>query len=134
MNTLVKTIKRKWFNMIVSGEKKHEYLEIKKYWIQRLLIDVEVKNNADILSYGSLIRHIIAGSDDISYSFNEFDQVKCRNGYNPNSPVVLWDHLKITIGEGKEEWGAVPGVKYFILHIGDIKRVELFLKEHNLKP
>lgn len=30
-------IKRKWFDMIVSGEKKEEYREIKPYWTSRIL-------------------------------------------------------------------------------------------------
>lgn len=34
--TLTLTLKRKWFIMILSGEKKEEYREIKPYWIKRL--------------------------------------------------------------------------------------------------
>jgi len=30
------TLKKKWFDMIVSGEKREEYREIKPYWIKRL--------------------------------------------------------------------------------------------------
>ena len=30
------TLKRKWFDMIASGEKREEYREIKPYWIKRL--------------------------------------------------------------------------------------------------
>ena len=32
-------IKRKWFDMILSGEKEEEYREIKKYWEKRLWQD-----------------------------------------------------------------------------------------------
>jgi len=31
------TLKRKWFDMIFSGEKREEYREIKPYWNTRLL-------------------------------------------------------------------------------------------------
>jgi len=31
------TLKKKWFDMIVSGEKKEEYREMKPYWHKRLL-------------------------------------------------------------------------------------------------
>lgn len=31
------TLKRNWFDMIDSGEKREEYREIKPYWEQRLL-------------------------------------------------------------------------------------------------
>ena len=30
------TLKKKWFDMILSGEKKEEYREMKPYWIARL--------------------------------------------------------------------------------------------------
>jgi hypothetical protein len=30
------TLHKKWFDMILSGEKTEEYREIKKYWINRL--------------------------------------------------------------------------------------------------
>jgi len=35
MRILHLTLKKKWFDMIASGEKKEEYREIKKYWIDR---------------------------------------------------------------------------------------------------
>jgi hypothetical protein len=36
MKILHLTLKKKWFDMIASGEKKEEYREIKPYWIKRL--------------------------------------------------------------------------------------------------
>jgi hypothetical protein len=36
MEVLHLTLKKKWFDMIASGEKKEEYREIKPYWIKRL--------------------------------------------------------------------------------------------------
>ena len=36
MGTLNLTLKKKWFDMILSGEKKEEYREIKQYWRKRL--------------------------------------------------------------------------------------------------
>lgn len=35
-NVLCMTLKRKWFDMILSGVKREEYREIKEYWIRRL--------------------------------------------------------------------------------------------------
>lgn len=37
MNILHLTIKKKWFDMILSGNKTEEYREIKPYWQNRLL-------------------------------------------------------------------------------------------------
>ena len=35
MSTLHLTLKKKWFDMILLGEKTEEYREIKPYWIKR---------------------------------------------------------------------------------------------------
>ena len=37
MKILHLTLKKKWFDMILSGEKSEEYREIKPYWEKRLL-------------------------------------------------------------------------------------------------
>lgn len=36
MRVLHMTLKKKWFDMIASGEKKEEYREIKPYWASRI--------------------------------------------------------------------------------------------------
>jgi len=36
MEILHLTLKKKWFDMILAGEKKEEYREIKSYWAKRL--------------------------------------------------------------------------------------------------
>ena len=36
MKILYLTLKKKWFDMVLSGEKKDEYREIKPYWSKRL--------------------------------------------------------------------------------------------------
>ena len=37
MKILHLTLKKKWFDMIASGEKREEYREIKPYWNKRLI-------------------------------------------------------------------------------------------------
>ena len=37
MRVLHLTLKKKWFDMIASGEKKEEYRELKPYWHKRLM-------------------------------------------------------------------------------------------------
>lgn len=37
MNTLYLPLKKEWYNMIESGEKKEEYREINNYWKSRLM-------------------------------------------------------------------------------------------------
>lgn len=88
--TLKLTVTKKWFDMIVSGEKKEEYREMKSHWISR-----------------------------ISKGEEKITSVQFTNGYGKNSPTVIFFCKKITIGLGKEEWGALRNQRYFIIHLGD---------------
>lgn len=44
--TLHLTLKKEWFDMILSGEKKEEYREIKEYWSKRLMV-----RNYDVIHF-----------------------------------------------------------------------------------
>jgi hypothetical protein len=116
--TLHLNLKKKWFDMIASGEKKEEYRELKPYWVKRLMIDVEVKDPT--LGYEKLFDLILRGSEDVSYGFVRFIDVSARNGYRKNSPKLKWINEGITIGYGNPEWGAEKGKAYFKLKIGRI--------------
>ena len=86
-------IKRKWFDMIASGEKKEEYREITDYY------DTRFTNAPKFMEDGRLQFYVIL-----------------RAGYRANSPALViqcW----LDVGEGKPEWGAEPGREYFVLHI-----------------
>ena len=87
-------IKKKWFDMILSGEKKEEYREIKPYYTSRF-----------IKALGQPSKRI---------------EVILRNGYLDESPQFIAD-CHISVGTGKEEWGAEPGVRYYILKIDRIR-------------
>ena len=90
-------IKKKWFDMILSGEKKEEYREIKPYYETRF-------RNA---WKGSLIGG--AARREIMF----------RNGYSKDSPSFI-AKCTISIGTGKEEWGAEKDKQYFVLKIIEI--------------
>ena len=51
-----------------------------------------------------------------------------QNGYRRNSPEVEV-MCKLSIGPGKEEWGAVPGKEYYRFHIEEIGRMAWIEKE-----
>lgn len=87
-------IKKKWFDMILSGEKKEEYREIKKYYISRLLDHA-----------GQTI------------------EIKFRNGYSNESPYIICNCV-LKLGKGKTDWGAVKDEVYFILHIMEIVEIK----------
>lgn len=93
-------IKKKWFDMILSGEKKEEYREIKPYYTTRL-------------------NKIFNMIDDIPIDLAE-TEVKFTNGYGNKVPAFIADcHLEKRTG--KEEWGAEPNKEYYVLVIKKIR-------------
>lgn len=94
---LILPIKKKWFDMIKSGEKKEDYREIKPYWTTRF--HKYFHNRRGLL----VPRKVIF-----------------RNGYKYNSPkieCICW----LKRGQGKEEWGAELGKEYYILEILEVQ-------------
>lgn len=92
---LILPIKKKWFDMIASGEKKEEYREFKKYYHTRF-------KKIFGLNYKDKTAEIIF-----------------RNGYSKMSPKIKC-RCKLRVGQGKEEWGAEKGKEYYILEILEI--------------
>ena len=91
-------IKKKWFDMILSGEKEEEYREIKPY-------------------YTSRFRHIWQGS----LIGGEAERKICfRNGYSDKSPSFIAT-VTLNIGHGNSEWGAEAGKEYYVLKILEIE-------------
>ena len=93
--------------MILSGEKKEEYRELKPYYEKRFI-------KATMLD---------VYENDEGFNFNE-QIIKCpssmtvafRNGYRSDSPLIVCG-CKVTIGTGNPDWGAEPGKKYYVLKV-----------------
>ena len=83
MKILHLTLKKKWFDLIQSGEKTEEY------WEKRF-------------------EGVISG------------KINFKNGYSKNAACFIVELKRIEIREGKEEWGAEKGKKYFVLKLGEI--------------
>ena len=111
---MILPIKRKWFDMILSGEKKEEYREIKPYYETRFtnLFKMTVKD-------GKLIKILDPFMEipDIPVQTITF-----RNGYSKDSPA-LEAECTLSVGKGKPEWGAKPDEEYYILHIRSARRI-----------
>lgn len=102
-------IKKKWFDMICSGEKPEDYREIKKYWTKRFGWQDE-HPYPDHNPPARVHKLVMLGKDM---------EVVFKNGYSQNSPYIkCWVH--ITKGQGRIEWGAVPGKEYYVLFINKI--------------
>mgnify|MGYP003461339716 FL=1 len=97
------TLKKKWFDMILSGEKKEEYREVKRYWIQRLCNEVEYE---------------LGGSWEEVYK--KFNRREFTNGYSKNAPKMIVECKGIRIGEAKPEWSDNWQGEVFIISLGEI--------------
>lgn len=91
----------KWFNMILSGEKKEEYREIKPYYMVRFKKIFEMHPNSYIPT-GKGIK-----------------KIRFRNGYGSSRPEFIAE-CSLDIKTGREEWGAENGKEYYTLKIHQI--------------
>jgi hypothetical protein len=103
MKVLHLTLKKKWFDMIASGEKKEEYRAMSDYWFSRF---------ASCKIEGT----------KILADFTEYSHIHFYNGaaFSTIYPNFKIEFKGMKTGEGKEEWGAEPGKKYFVISLGEI--------------
>lgn len=101
MNVLHLTLKKKWFDMIASGEKTEEYREIKIYWLNRFL------------KYPTMDISCIKSSEKTN-----FDVIVFRNGYSQSAPRITVECLGIEIGPAKPEWSDNWKGDVFIIKLG----------------
>lgn len=107
---LTLSVKKEWFDKILSGEKKEEYREIKPYWVARLYYDrfgklspKMVKELADsVAKYGDT-EHFEA-KNGIGVSFVPFTHVLFINGYGDDKPRVEKEIMWIDIDRPRKGW------------------------------
>lgn len=96
------TLTKRWFDMILYGEKKEEYREIKPYWSQRLT------NMA---------------KDVMCFQYRKYDYVQFTNGYGKDMPTMKVEFKGICEGHPAFKWiGKDPlevGFVY-IISLGDV--------------
>ena len=98
---IILPIKRKWYEMILSGEKKEEYREIKPYYMSRFKRVFSMYPHS-FIPYG-----------------NDEHEVVFRNGYGREAPQFT-AICSLDIKEGRPEWGADPGMEYYALTVKEI--------------
>ena len=98
---MILTLKKQWFDMIVSGEKKEEYREIKSYWTKRFenYFGKVLDKNLEQWAWNDNIKTIVF-----------------RNGYGKNVPEFSAE-CSIREDYGCAPWGAEKGKKYYVLTI-----------------
>ena len=102
MATLTLPLKKKWFDMIKAGVKKEEYREFNEFWKKRLLWTNKYPEERREKFNGFLI----------------FDTLVFTLGYpkaEETEKRMEFTGVHISLCTGKKEWGAVPGVPYFVI-------------------
>ena len=102
-------IKKKWFDMIKSGEKKEEYREIKPYWTKRF------ENNLNEVVLNMNYRYPMIESAKGTVIF--------KNGYQKNASKIKCE-INIKVNIGKLEWGAEPNKSYYVLKILRVEKID----------
>lgn len=105
-------IKKKWFDMILSVEKKEEYREIKPYYETRFMNLFGV-----IFCVGTFLKCSEIGL--LECAKGDIQAICFRNGYSKSSPSFI-AKCTLSVGAGKEEWGAEKGKECFILTVQEI--------------
>lgn len=106
---LVLPIKKKWYDMILTGEKTEEYREIKSYYDSRF---------ESVFGCQWLFR----GIDGVGDTTPPEKEIIFRNGYSRSSRQAKAT-CTLTKGTGNPEWGAEPGTIYYVLHIKQIEEM-----------
>lgn len=114
-------IKKKWFDMILSGEKKEEYREIKPYYETRFQ-NVFGAITVEPSSFFPETEYEILQGEDVPEEIRKdsVQEIRFRNGYSRNSSSFI-AKCTLAIGKGKPEWGAEQGKDYYILKIHETK-------------
>ncbi|MBU2538096.1 MAG: ASCH domain-containing protein [Proteobacteria bacterium] len=92
------TLKKKWFDLIASGQKTVEYREFKPYWVSRLMANGAIRQ--------------------------DFTEVHFRNGHSRNAPFIRVKLHSLTVYRndfiapmhGEE----ITADKYFLISLGPV--------------
>ena len=112
MKTIHLNLKKKWFDMILSGQKKEEYRELKPSMVS-LFFDYK---EGDVTREKFI--EILVNDNDNAFCWcllKEFHTITFSNGYSKTRDQFKIEVESIDYREGKEEWGAEKGKKYIVL-------------------
>lgn len=121
MKNLQLPLKRNWFEMTASGEKREDYREINAYWIKRFVQATEENIRiSDVLDWAIESE---AGDVPPFFCFKMFKNNIMTLGYPvkmDTKRILTLEHKGISINTGRPEWGAIPDKLYFVIKHGDI--------------
>ena len=131
MNILKLTLKKKWFDLILCGEKKYEYRDIKPYFFNRLMLcenDTDLQVMDEIISDLKNVNQRHNGLQELldyfKIKFRHYDFVEFKNGYAKDAPRMIVEFCGAGIGRGISEHGAPVGEDVFMISLGKIIETE----------
>lgn len=89
---LTLSVKKEWFDKIVSNEKKEEYREIKPYWVKRLTTNCEV------------VYDVVAETYCGKVLYRPYTHVLFINGYGDDKPRIEKEIESIDIDRPRKGW------------------------------
>lgn len=113
MKTLSLVLKKKWYDMIASGEKTEEYREIKPYWIKRLIEERDPSCHDDYKKITSLRAEFLSDRAIMLQYYLEEGLVRYKD-----FDTVTFQIKDIAISRGRTKWGAEDGEDYFVIELG----------------
>lgn len=107
-----------WYEMIECLIKPEEYRDISGYWIQRLMVLEDGTKIPKFLAelYSKHIETLKVLLSEGKVKFRKFKFVRFSYGYTKRT--MTFELNGITIGKGREEWGA-PSKDVFVIKLGE---------------
>lgn len=118
-------LKRRWYDLLESGEKPEEYREITPYWIKRLFYNQvykprhKFKINDGEAAFFAQVPSALAQAIESRLLVPKAGTAVFYLGYAKNRPQFARQILSITVGTGHPEWGATPGKEYLVIKVGE---------------
>jgi hypothetical protein len=88
------------------------HLTLKRQWFDMIASGVKREEYREIKPYWN--KRLLAG---------RYDVVHFRNGYNPDSPLMVVELVGTSVGLGYLGWGAPLNQHVHILHLGRVLRL-----------
>lgn len=102
-------LKPEWYDMIESGEKPEEYREITPHWRVRICRDAHSCQMREVCKANIYCHY--EGGVPMKRTVVTFHRAYTKT-------VMKFEIEKVVVGFGREEWGAKPGVKYYVIKLG----------------
>lgn len=123
-------IRKKWFDMILSGEKKEEYREIKEYYETRFqnlfgAITIHPLYPPDNFLDRSEFELLQGEAVPEEIRKDRVQEIIFRNGYSKNSEAIK-ARCRLWIGKGRPKWGAEQNKQYYVLEILSVEKLAAY--------